>query len=350
MKTTYNEILNSMKTVFYNECGENVESLSDLGARFEAVASELFSISCYGDFILKQAFPQTAGGEYLDFHADLRGIRRKTPSKARGTLTFSILEPVAYEIEIPSGTICAVKDSPYIQFATDENAVIPAGELSVDVNATAVAEGGDYNAAGSTVTVMVNPPMGVTAVSNRFRFNGGYSGESDASLRKRILNIYKIPQKGIGFDMLKNAVNDIDEVLDCNIVKGESSCVNVYVRCRERNMSLSVQEKIRNKLALFDVLEISLNIYDANPKMCKFSIDVKANEDVEQEISDIITDYIISMRVGEELKLNQLAGLISAVDGIEYCSVTSDATNSNTLVCSKDEYITLSGIEVSYDD
>lgn len=350
MRTTYNEILNSMKTTFFNECGENVDTLGDLGARFEAVASELFSISCFGDFILKQAFPQTAGGEYLDYHAGLRGIRRKVPAKAKGVLTFSVLSPSANDIEIPAGTICAMKDAPFIQFSTDYTETIPAGSLSVTVDATAIFQGADYNAPPSTVTVMVNPPVGVTSVNNRYSFSGGYDGESDAKLRSRILDAYKVPQKGLSLEMLKNTVNDVDEVLDCNIVKGSGNFVNIYVRCRGNDVTQELARIIDDKLLILELMNMNTYVYSAIAKKCDISIEVSAHDEPTQEIIDIVKEQIEGVHIGDSLNLNLLVGAICAIDGVNYCFVSSSATSSGTIACEKDEYISLSGIEVIYVD
>lgn len=60
MNLTYEEILENMKKAYFDECKVNVDNMSDLGKRFETVASELFALSCYGDYIFKQAFVQTA--------------------------------------------------------------------------------------------------------------------------------------------------------------------------------------------------------------------------------------------------------------------------------------------------
>ena len=101
LKITYDEILNNMKNAFYEKSGENVDLMSDLGARFQAVASELYSLSCYGDYILRQSFPQTASGTELDYHAALRDITRKSASKSSGELTFYVDEPIETELTVP---------------------------------------------------------------------------------------------------------------------------------------------------------------------------------------------------------------------------------------------------------
>ena len=106
MNLTYDEILNSMKIEFAGEKGEAVKELSDIEARFKAVASEIYSVSAYGDYIMKQSFPQTATSEFLDRHAELRSITRKTASYAKGAITVYRTESsIGSTVSIPKGTI-----------------------------------------------------------------------------------------------------------------------------------------------------------------------------------------------------------------------------------------------------
>ena len=95
MKSTYNEILQNMKTAYNKELGREIAENSIDEKKLEAIASELYGLSCYGDFILKQAFVQTATGGYLDRHGALRDCKRKLGTKAKGTLTFGINEAIA---------------------------------------------------------------------------------------------------------------------------------------------------------------------------------------------------------------------------------------------------------------
>ena len=55
MKSTYNEILQNMKAVYNKEIGREIAENSIDEKKLEAIASELYGLSCYGDFILKQA-------------------------------------------------------------------------------------------------------------------------------------------------------------------------------------------------------------------------------------------------------------------------------------------------------
>lgn len=347
MNITYNEILNAMKTAFFNECGETVQPLSDLGARFKAVASELFSISCYGDYILKQSYPQTATGEYLDFHAQLRGLKRKSAAKASGSLTFSISEALQTDTQISAGTLCAVKDAPYIQFSTNESVTIPAGETAAVTAATAIACGEEYNVKSGEVTVMVNPPIGVNAVVNDFDFCGGYSGESDSELRKRIISAYSVPLKGLSTEMLRTAVLENDDIIDCSIVKKDSG-VNVYVVTRQYDINDEIVSSVINSLQILEFFGMGVEVYPAVQKPFDLNIEVCANAVADREILSAVNEFARSVKIGENIKLNQLISIIASIEQVEYCSVGSSTADGGIISCGSNELLRLSDVEVQY--
>ena len=90
MKSTYNEILQNMKAAYNKELGREIAENSIDEKKLEAIASELYGLSCYGDFILKQAFVQTATGEYLDRHGALRDCKRKLGTYAKFAVNISL--------------------------------------------------------------------------------------------------------------------------------------------------------------------------------------------------------------------------------------------------------------------
>lgn len=50
MKSTYNEILQNMKAAYNKEIGREIAENSIDEKKLEAIASELYGLSCYGDF------------------------------------------------------------------------------------------------------------------------------------------------------------------------------------------------------------------------------------------------------------------------------------------------------------
>ena len=92
MKTTWEEIQKSMTETYENYTQKKLLPGTVEEKKLQAIASELYALSCYSDFILKQAFVQSATGEYLDRHGELRSCKRKSGTKASGILSFGINE------------------------------------------------------------------------------------------------------------------------------------------------------------------------------------------------------------------------------------------------------------------
>lgn len=340
-----------MRTAFYEQCGENVDSMGDIGARFQAVASELFSLYCYGDFVLKQAFPQTAGGQYLDYHAALRDMKRKSPSKASGKLVFSILEESQEDIRIPQGTICSVADYPYIQFETLEGAVIRAGDLSITVNAAATETGSTCNAEAGTVTVMVNPPSGVAAVSNINAFKGGCDDESDEMLRKRILTSYSVPPTGVSAESISESILKLEEVLDCIVVGNLNISIIVYLKTKSGILDTQTTADVKNTLMIADITSLETHVALATAKLFDLSIDAAVSggnsAELEKRIREAVSEYTDSLRIGESLNLSRISYALSGLDGMEYCEISSSEAAQTTIHCDIRSYLKLNNLTVN---
>lgn len=351
MTTTYNEILNKMKTAFYEKCGENVDLMGDIGARFQTVASELFSLYCYGDFILKQAFVQTASGQYLDYHAALRDMKRKSPSNACGELMFSIPEVSQDNIVIPEGTICSMAGYPYIQYKTTEEALIKAGELSATAGASAIEAGSAYNAKRGSITVMVNPPSGVAAVTNIEEFTGGCNNETDESLRKRILSSYSVPPTGVSVESIRECILKIDDVLDCLVMNYDGLFMPVYLKTKKESLDAQLTDDIENALMIAKITGCETYLCLAEPKNFDLNIDITLAADystgTEQKIREIVLNYTDSLRIGETLNLSRISYALCAADGIEYCEISSRDAADNLISCDYASYLKLNNLTVN---
>ena len=86
---TVEEIYQEMAAAFAEETGAEVSAGGDLAVRLYAVAAEIYSLYVQGEWVVRQCFPQTAEGEYLDRHAQLRGLTRKEAERAEGVIRFS---------------------------------------------------------------------------------------------------------------------------------------------------------------------------------------------------------------------------------------------------------------------
>lgn len=350
MKITYDEILTSMKTAFYNSCGENPDSLGDVGARLQAVASELYSLACYENFIMNQAFPQTASGEYLDYHAQLRDIKRKEPTKASVKLTLSVDEALDTTLEIPAGLICACGDKPYLQFVTDTDMKILAGNTSANVLASSLGCGDEYNVEAGKINVIVNPPARVTGVTNKSRASGGSKGESDEKLRQRIVNSYRVLQTGITFGSMQEVVQTLDFVSECKIVKNED-VYNVYIKTSKDSLDYFAKLKINDKLGFISTIGATTNIYKVNPYnvdisvACELGNDVK--EDYAEQVKTVVAGTVDKLKIGDSLELSSVYNAVAKIDGIKELQVSSPQAVDGMVIISNDQYVNLNGVEVT---
>lgn len=187
MSETYESILSRMQGRFQELAGFPADDASDIGIRLKVLAGELFSACTNLDWLKRQVFPQTAQGVQLDYHAQQRGIQRKSAVRSQGTLEFSREAALLYDVTIPEGTVCAVSQEEGLRFVTTRKGILKAGDFSVSVPAASEEGGAQANAAAETIKVLVTPPPGVTAVTNRDAFTGGADGESDEELRERVL-------------------------------------------------------------------------------------------------------------------------------------------------------------------
>ena len=62
------DIFEEMKALFLEKTGVDIRTDCDMGVRMTACAAQLEALYVYNDWVMRQCFPQTAAGEYLDMH------------------------------------------------------------------------------------------------------------------------------------------------------------------------------------------------------------------------------------------------------------------------------------------
>lgn len=294
---SYDEILQNMRTAYFDECGLYPDMNTKVGVRLKAVASELCNLSAYTDYALKQSSWKTATGAYLDAIAAECSIERRSGSRASGTLTFSLNEPADNAVEIPQGTICCKSKRRFIQYETVEKGVILPGESSCTVKARALANGEEYNAKGNEICIMVTPPSSVGAVCNYEKFVGGYDDERDEVLRSRIKDRLKYPANGVNIDFERAMIENLSTVHSCNIVFSNG---NIYVYLRTYNGEITEDEiaGVTEILGYYELMGQTVYVEAATAKEYSVKIDYTGQAQ-EKEVEDCTRDYCSSLRVGD---------------------------------------------------
>lgn len=352
MKLTLDSIKNKMRTAYFNEAGREPERYSDTDNRLSAAATELFSVYSYADYIFRQAFVQTASGKYLDYHAELRGLSRKKAGKAQGTLDFYLAEPLEEDAVIPKGTVCSVGGKPFIQFETIEDAVIPAGDGSVVVNAQAVDTGERFNALQDEVNVIVNPPKYIYGVTNDDAFIGGADDETDEGLRERLLNIYKYESNALNESSIRAIALSCEEVRDAYI-KADGSDFYLTLKMRLGNyIDADTQAEIEKKFSFLKLLGLILHTEPAEEKTISADVDIKAYsgadfDEIKQLAQSKIKDFCGAEKIGAPIRSYDIARALADLPYTYDVNITLSPSAAGTAVCSTREYLKLGELRVN---
>ena len=100
------EIYGEMTAIFEKETGIALAGDGDMAVRLYAVAAQIYALYIQADWVNRQCFPQSAEGEYLDKHAQLRGLERREAVAAEGTIRFQTDSAAQADLTIPAGTVC----------------------------------------------------------------------------------------------------------------------------------------------------------------------------------------------------------------------------------------------------
>lgn len=181
------------------------------------------------DDAAKNSLLKYAIGDALDAIGDSYDCVRLEADKANTTLRFSLAEAYSASITIPEGTRASTEGGLY--FATNSIAVIPAGDLYVDVPASAIEGGTEYNGLLSgTVSTMVDLISYVDTVSNTVITSGGTDEETDDDYRERIrLKLSSFSTAGSANAYRYWALSADNDVADAYIVSPSANVIYVYI-------------------------------------------------------------------------------------------------------------------------
>lgn len=325
---TIDEIYSEMLTIFAERTGLDAGAGGDLAVRFYAVAAQIHALYLQAQWTEKQCFPQTATGEYLDYHAELRGIERKNAAAASGVLRFSVGAAAAVDLTVPAGTVCMTAG--LVRFETTEETVLTAGETYVDVPAVAVECGEAGNVAAGTVLAMAVAPAGIATCNNPEAFGGGTDEEDDESLRARVLGTYRRLANGANAAFYHQKAMSFEEVAAATVVPRSRGVgtVDVVIATLAGVPEQSLLDEVQ---AYFDsVREIAVDVQVLAPTLqsvdVTLAVKVAENYDsagVLENVENILAGWFSGERLGKNVLLAELGAAVFAVEGVENYSFSA---------------------------
>lgn len=332
MNESYETILTRMQDTFSELSGFQADDASDIGIRLKVLAGEIFSAYSNIEWLKNQVFPQTATGQQLDYHAQQRGLQRKPPLKASGSLTFSVSTALTYDISIPQGTICSTAKTDSQRYVTKSSAVLKAGQTSVSVDAEAEIGGTSGNCLENTITILVTPPTGITSVKNAAAFTGGTQGEDDESLRTRILNSYNDISNGTNAAFYKARALKNENVSSASAIpinRGNGT-VDVYIWANG-TPSESLISEVQADLNSLKEINVDVKVAAPTTVACNFTAyiwveDGYVYDDVKLACADAVKNYISSLKIGEDMFLSKAGMAVLNVPGVKNYRIISSNT------------------------
>ena len=325
MKTT-EEIYQTLLAAFAQRAGFTPEADCDLAVRLYAAAAELQALGIQSEWVLDQRFPPAARGVYLDYHAQMRGIARTAATKAVGTLRFSVERAPSTALRIAAGTVCMTEGE--TRFQTTAEAVLAAGELSVDAPAEALEPGRSGNAAAGTIVILTACPVGITGCTNPAPFTGGSDQEDDASLRSRILESYQRLPNGANAAFYEQGALSFDQVAAASVLprsRGRGT-VDVVAATLE---GMPDEELLGQLTDYFQQRrEIAVDVLVRAPEAVTVDVAVKIDGGADQagtaeRVKTALRQWFTGERLGQDVLRARLGSLIFGCEGVKNYELTA---------------------------
>lgn len=312
-------------------------------------ASRLASVAvgqyAHQAWMTRQIFPDTADSEYLERHANLRGLRRRNPTAASGYVSGSGAQ---------NGAVLAaglqIKQGERFYITTAQARVSGDGRYRAAVKA--VEEGSGGNIAGGKGQFMA-APAGV-ATECLITAEGGSDAESDASLLARLLEIIRRPPAGGNKHDYKNWALSIDGVAAAYVypLRRGLGTVDIVITAPSGLPSDEVVQKVQShidemrpvtaKSAL--VLKPTVTAVPINAQVKLAGIDMA---EAKNRIQTALSEYFDTLLPGDGITASKIEAAISNVGGISDRRLIAPAANRDADIANLVEWFLLGKITLS---
>ena len=318
------EIYEQMRETFTQEAGFAPSDNCDAMVRLYALSAQVQSLLAQADWVLDQSFPQTAQGEYLDYHAQTRGITRAEATRASGTLCFSASGAVVADCVIEAGTLAMTAGG--VKFETTERVTIEAGASFITASAQAVEAGASGNAAAGQIRFLSALPAGVTGCTNPDAFTGGSDAESDESLRERIMESYKRLPNGANAAFYEREAMSFPTVAAAKAVgraRGIGT-VDVCVATHSGAPSDELLSEIAEALERKREIAVDIEVLAPTETVINVTAELSVRDGydfaaVREETERALSAYFTGERLGEDVLCAKLGAILYGVEGVTNC-------------------------------
>lgn len=317
-----------MRLDFVRRTGATTADECDLAARMYALAAQIYALQVQGEWVKKQSFPQTAQGEYLEYHAAMRGLERKSATCAEGVVRFTMGQAVNYIRGISVGAVVMTEDG--MRFKTTQTGLIRAGEMWVDVPVRAEQAGAQGNISAGAITRFAVAPVSAITCTNLEGFSGGAEEEGDEELRERVLESFRMLPNGANAAYYRQLVLSDEETAKAVVIprpRGVGS-VDVVVSTKSGGLDYATQVRLQKLVEAQREIAVDVKIKSPDLRRFKLEVEVAPAEGYEtQEVLDRVRAALEGFFTGELLGVNvplvKLGSVIYGCEGVENYRILS---------------------------
>lgn len=262
----------------------------------------------------------------LDYLGELLGVSRLPAQPARTTLRFTLAQPLSFGFLVPKGTQIETEDGKYI-FETIEDKIIPAGRLSVEVQAVCLTPSTGANGyLPGKINKLISVLPHISSAQNISVSCGGSDGEDDKRFRQRIREApEKFSNAGPYGAYRFWAMSAHQDVVDAGIISPTPGVVNIYPLMRDGSPTQEILSLVAKTLNDERVRPLTDQVVVSAPTKIDYQIIANltifsladsgmVQENATKKIGEYI--YIMKQGLGRDIVCSQIIAILNSIYGV----------------------------------
>jgi phage-related baseplate assembly protein len=342
---------------YENAAGRTLATADPIRIFLLAVADEIIQQRVLINMAAQSNLLSYATGEYLDALGEYLLVSRLPASKAVTNIRFTLSQALEEVYVIPAGTEIT---NGIVTFATDEELVIAAGDLTGDVSASCTVAGVAGNGyLPGQISTIVRPMTFVDLAENTNATYGGADIESDEDYAERIRlapNAFSVAGPIKAYVFYTQSVSSA--IIDVSIDSPTPGVVNVYPLLEGGVIpDQTLLDKVLEKLSAEDVRPLTDDVHALQAEAVTYTINVRyfiknSDKNKAETIRTNVAAAVENYRLWQQGKIGRdivPAELVRAVmnagaarlDNTLSPNAFRELTKTQVAQCDKDEGVTV---------
>ena len=342
---------------YENAAGRTLATADPIRIFLLSVADEIIQQHVLINMAAQSNLLSYATGEYLDALGEYLLVSRLPASKAVTNIRFTLSQALEEVYVIPAGTEIT---NGIVTFATDEELVIAAGDLTGDVSASCTVAGVAGNGyLPGQISTIVRPMTFVDLAENTNATYGGADIESDEDYAERIRlapNAFSVAGPIKAYVFYTQSVSSA--IIDVSVDSPTPGVVNVYPLLEGGVIpDQTLLDKVLEKLSAEDVRPLTDDVHALQAEAVTYTINVRyfiknsdknKAETIRANVAAAVENYRLWQqgKIGRDIVPAELVRAVmnagaARLDNTLSPNAFRELTKTQVAQCDKDEGVTV---------